>query len=305
MAEVARQISSAARRQHGLITMQQLIAVGLRPAQTRSWVDTGRLERVHRGVFRLAGAPITREQQLLALVLGAGPGAVASHRAAARHWGVGDSDVLEAAVVRARRSRVAGIVHRSAWLPSWHTTTRRAIPVTVPARTLVDLGAVQPRAVRSATDRALAAGLCTTAELEAMVDEVARRGRAGVGPLRSVLDDLALGSDVAESVLELRMSRLIRDHGVPAGKLQHVVQLGGGRTARVDVAWPARRVIAEVDGLSVHGTATALQHDLARQNALVAAGWTVLRFTWHDVVRRPAAVATQLLAVLGTERAAG
>ncbi len=52
--------------------------------------------------------------------------------------------------------------------------------------------------------------------------------------------------------------------------------------------------MAEVDGLHAHATAAQLQSDLRRQNRLVALGYRVLRFTWHDVVQRPTAVATSI-----------
>jgi very-short-patch-repair endonuclease len=61
--------------------------------------------------------------------------------------------------------------------------------------------------------------------------------------------------------------------------------------ARVDFAYPDRRLAIEVDGYELRASPAAMQSDLDRQNALVREGWTVLRFTWADVVRRPARVA--------------
>ena len=67
---------------------------------------------------------------------------------------------------------------------------------------------------------------------------------------------------------------------------------------RVDFAYVDRRIAIEVDGFGVHGTAAALSSDLARQNALVLQGWTVLRFTWKQVVTQPDKVARTVLVTL-------
>jgi hypothetical protein len=86
-----------------------------------------------------------------------------------------------------------------------------------------------------------------------------------------------------------------RDHraaGPPLGRLprpvlHHVVTAADGFAAEVDLAYPDARLAVELDGYAVHGGADAFQHDRSRQNRLVLLGWTVVRFTWHDVVRRP------------------
>lgn len=96
------------------------------------------------------------------------------------------------------------------------------------------------------------------------------------------------------------MARLLRAHRLPPAAFQHEVRHAGRFVARADFAYPDRRLAIEVDGFETHSTPRALQSDLARQNALVALGWTVLRFTWSDVVRRPEAVAAPIRRVLGS-----
>ena len=78
-----------------------------------------------------------------------------------------------------------------------------------------------------------------------------------------------------------------REGGRPRGGRQWDPYAGLSRSsgrwlARADLAWPSRRLLVELDGYNTHGTPIALQKDLRRQNNLVAAGWTVLRFTWND-----------------------
>ena len=58
---------------------------------------------------------------------------------------------------------------------------------------------------------------------------------------------------------------------------------GSGRwLARVDFAYPEKKVYIEVDG-SHHETRRQYVDDLARQNELARAGWLPLRFTKEDV----------------------
>jgi very-short-patch-repair endonuclease len=78
----------------------------------------------------------------------------------------------------------------------------------------------------------------------------------------------------------------------------------GRFVARVDAALPAIKLAIEVDGFGHHSTPEQFQYDRARQNELVAIGWTVLRFTWDDIVQRPAQVARTIERAIGRLTAA-
>ena len=294
------ELAGIARGQHGMTTRAQVLTCGVPPGRIQRWLDTGRLETLHPGVYRLGGAPATWEQAVAAAVAAAGPGAVASHRAAARLWGLHDADRVEVSIRHSRALRLRGVVvHRSLDLGRATASRRRGIAVTNPLRTLVDLGAVLDKAqVEDALDRALVSRLVTIAGAEGALSEVSRRGRRGAGVLRAVLDGRALGDERPDSLLEPRMARLLRAHGFPSAVFQHPVTLDGGFVANPDFAYPDRRIAIEVDGFESHSTPRALQADLDRQNLLVAGGWTVLRFTWADVVRRPNKVASAVARVL-------
>jgi very-short-patch-repair endonuclease len=67
----------------------------------------------------------------------------------------------------------------------------------------------------------------------------------------------------------------------------------GGFLGRADLAWPDRRVLVEFDG-DVHRDRAVFVGDLRRQNRLVAAGWTVLRFSSADVLGRPDEVVREI-----------
>ncbi|MGH9269189.1 MAG: endonuclease domain-containing protein, partial [Acidimicrobiales bacterium] len=141
--------------------------------------------------------------------------------------------------------------------------------------------------------------LFTIAGVETALEAVARRGRRGAGVLRRILDERALGDARPDSLLESRMARLLKSAELPPAAFQHDIYAGRRFVGRVDFAYPEVRLAIEVDGWEAHASPEALQGDLSRQNALVGAGWTVLRFTWHDIVRRPPAVATAITRVLG------
>jgi hypothetical protein len=277
-----------AHRQLGLITYEQA-RQHLDDEAIRHRLAAGRWERVHRGVYRIAGYPITYEQRVLAAVLAAGPDAVASHRSAAVLWGFDDvaPDVVEISVRRPRCHRLRGVVlHRSTDLLPADVSLRSRIPVTNPMRTLVDLGAVAPLALVSvALQQAVTRRLVSYRAVQATLDRVARKGRRGVGPMRLLLAERVAAPRPA-GVFEGRMASLLRRAGIEAREEYNIYDDDGRWLARVDFALPDARVFIELDGLETHGSGPALQRDLTRQNALVAAGWEPLRFIWFDVTRR-------------------
>ena len=299
MGELA-EIDRVATLQRGLLTREQAVAI-LGNRRAERWVTDGRLVGIHPTVYRLAGSPNTWEQQLLAAVLAAGGSALASHRAAARLWGLLEEAPVEISVPRPRLPRLRGvIVHRSRDVHLAHKKLRSGIPTTTPMRALVDLGAVMPEwHVRDALERGLTARLYSMAAVEWALTEVARKGRQGGGVLRRILDQRALGSSPADGLLESRFARICQVFGLP----MPLFQFPFGKY-RIDFAYPELMIAIEVDGWETHSSPAALASDLARQNALVMAGWTLLRFTWHDVIKRPDYVASQIRAVLGAATAA-
>lgn len=85
-------VGKLAEGQHGVVLRSQVRELGVTPDAIQHRLDAGRWELVRAGVYRLPGSPRSWEQQLLAVVLGAGAGAVASHRTAAALWASPDSD---------------------------------------------------------------------------------------------------------------------------------------------------------------------------------------------------------------------
>ena len=108
--------------------------------------------------------------------------------------------------------------------------------------------------------------------------------------MRQLLDD----RNPSQSKLEDRFLRLCRRHRIPKPQ----AQVRGGRR-RPDFVWPGVRLIVEVDSWQAHGTQHAFQADRTLSNAVQLAGWTILRFTYADITRRPTHVAAQLRQALG------
>jgi len=168
-------------------------------------------------------------------------------------------------------------------LPSIDVTTIVGIPVTTPARTLIDIAAdAHADVLEEALDDALRRGLVKMARLRWRIAETAERGRPGIRALRNLVEARTTMS-APQSVLESKLVRLLRRSEVPAFKVQHHVRERGRLVAIVDIAFPAAKVAIEADGYRWHSSRLRWEHDLARRNALTALGWRVIHVTWRDV----------------------
>lgn len=279
-------LTRLAARQHSLAHRQQALDLGLTARQIQTRVEAGWLVPVHRDVYRLAGGRSLSAQSVLAACLSAGPGAVASHRSAAVLWGLRDveDERPEITVSGDRHRRMPGVaVHRTDSLIDVDRTRRAGIPVTTPARTLLDLGAVVPvHVVEQALEDALLRRLVTFDLLMATLDRLGRSGRNGAGALRSLLAERDPATAPTESTLEDAFRRVVRRAGLPEPERQHWVG-----SKRLDFAYPAETLGIEVDSLAWHGGRTDVQRNAEKANVLVAHGWRVLHFTAYDVHRRP------------------
>ena len=108
---------------------------------------------------------------------------------------------------------------------------------------------------------------------------------------------LAVAADRAASHAERLLVGLLRAARITGWKLNYQVQ-----GYLIDLAFPAQRVAIEVDGWAWHVTADRFVDDRRRQNALVNLQWTVLRFTWHDLVGRPDGVVDEIRVALSRPR---
>ncbi len=290
-----------ARTSLGLVTSAALAQVGVTPAQRRTLVDHGVLVPAGPGVLRHRAWPAHWRQSVLAAVLAAGRGAVASHMSAAALWGFDGirPGAVEVTVPRERNPRgVGGKVHRSRDLVAADVDHERLIAVTTPARTLLDIAArLDVHGLEQALDGAARDRLVWLPHLRWRLGELRRPGRRGVRHLAAVLDRTD-GRRDAETWLEQQALRLIRDAGLPAATCQLTRHPGGGRAARIDAVWPELRLAVEFDGHGTHATRRQRQHDGERAARLLIDGWRVVRFTYEDVTERPEYVIATLVALL-------
>lgn len=275
-----------ATRQYGLFTRAQALAAGATPGQVRHRRESGRWQVVAGRALTAegdAGEP-WRRAQAAALTW---PDAVVCLATAAliHHLPVPDDGATHVIVPTNRHPGARLVPHRVP-LGSDDVVRVGLALITSRERTLVDCVGRLPRAD--------AERLVTWAGTRELLDPAVlasalrdRPGAWGNGQRRQAAADLDVG---AYNAAERRLHSILRKAGVSGWRGDQRLDLGSGVIARVDVLFPEARLVIEVDGLASHGRAE-FQADRTRQNALVAAGYTVLRFTWWDLVERPDHVA--------------
>lgn len=295
------ELSRLAARQYGLYTTDQALDAGLTSSALSRRQESGRVRRLEPEVYRVNGTPETWHQRLLVACFA--EDAVASHRAAAALFGLDGFPprIIEVTTSRWQRKANPSVrAHESTDLRDVHRTERCGIPVTTIERTLIDLGAVVPRIrVEQAFDDALRRGLTTPEDVRDRFVQLACRGRNGVGVLRPLLECRLGTAGPRPGEFERRAWRVLVNAGVPEPVVEHIVRTAaGGFVARVDLAYPPLRIAIECDSDRWHSGRQRRQADLERQNRLVLAGWTILRFTWDDLIDQPHVIIAQVRAAL-------
>jgi very-short-patch-repair endonuclease len=276
-------VSELARRQHGVVGRAQLIALGVGEDAIDRRVRRRWLHRVHRGVYAVGHVNLTRNGHFMAAVLACGEGAALSHFSAAVLWGMLNGGGGRIHVTAETRRRRPGLVLHEAALGG-DRARRAGIPVTAPARTIIDLADVAPRrTLEQAIDEAEYLRLDCTGLAP-------RHGRRGSGTLSSVLAVHRPGSTRTRSELEEMFIRLCDNHGLPRPEVN--VHIEG---YECDFVWRDQQLIVETDGGAAHGTTRAMKRDPLRDGDLMIAGWRVWRISYERLLREPDAIAEQLI----------
>src|SRR5262245_16216333 len=136
-------VAELAATQWGVVSIEQLGALGLGRSTVTRRVQAGRLHRLYRGVYAVGHVHLGREGRQLAAVLACGEGAVLSHRSAASHWALLDtqSGLIDVTAARSREGTPGIRLHSARALGRHDTTTHEGMPITSVARTLLDLAA--------------------------------------------------------------------------------------------------------------------------------------------------------------------
>lgn len=294
-----------AERQHGVVSLVQLLSFGLSARAVRDRVAAGRLTRIHRGVYAVGHSRLTLRGHWMAAVLAYGPTAVLSHRSAAALHGIRQDSRPKTDITvpgRSARRRPGIDVHASTTLQAADLATIDGIPCSSPARTLLDLAdVVNRRAVEKAIDQAEVLRIFDLRAVEEVLSRAA--GRHGAGVLRGVLAEYD-GPTLTERELEERFLALCRAASVPMPEVNSWIPLDGGIAYKVDFLWRAERLAVETDGWGSHGTRQAFENDRRRDRRLRLAGWDVVRFTWRDVEREQGEVRGELARLWGARSGA-
>lgn len=277
-----------ARRQHGAATARQAIACGFSHSAIARAVDNRDWMLVHRGIYVVDPAAEPIRAAMFGHVLRARGRTWVSHESAAWLWGIAESVPLRPHLVTTADLRGGrATVRRLACMPADDVAVLRSMPVTSPARTIVDLaGESSPRELEGLVVKALRTNAVSLSALRACAASLSGRGRSGPRALTRLLDAWGPAAP-PESVLESKLLGVLRSAGLPAPVAQFEVALPGRTSARLDFAYPDRMVAIEADGYRWHGDAASWRSDLARRNQLTQLGWRTLHFTWHDVTSRP------------------
>jgi hypothetical protein len=281
-----------AERQHGRVANGQLLALGFSRSGIRRFVAARRLVPVHPGVYAVGHAARTAEAAWMAAVLAAGPRALLSHRSAAAAWELRrtSSGLVEVtAASRSRRSLRGVRVHQTRGFHPHDVARITGIPVTSPARTLLDNAEVLPlRQVIRMIEEAERRQVFDLGAVERLLDR--SRERHGVRPIRAALADINGEPARTNSNWERDLLDFCDDHDVPRPELNVIVE-----GYEVDALWRDKKLIVELDSWTHHRGRTAFENDRRKYGVLQLAGYIVLPITWRRLEQEPAAVAEMIM----------
>jgi Transcriptional regulator, AbiEi antitoxin/Protein of unknown function (DUF559) len=291
-------LARLATRQHGIVSRNQLLTLGLTDTQISRRVRHGRLHRLHRGVYAVGHVRLTQRGRWLAAVVAcrsAGSQSVLSHRAAGRLHGIlrsAPSNPID--VIATRRHQPRGV--RCHWVRGLHPddiTIVDAIPVTTVHRTFLDLAEVMhPLRLFDALELSVRLQRFDLAEMHAVIAR--NPGRHGLKPLQAQLASLTGTPAWLDSRLEAEFLFQLRQHPDLPEPLTHQVVEG----EPVDFYWPDHRVVVEVDGDLYHSLPRDRLNDTRRDRKLTLAGYAVLRVSELELKTEPERVMADLRALL-------
>lgn len=272
----------------------------MRPAHGNAEVAAGRWQRVHDGTYCAHTGPLTFEQRCAAALAAAGEAALLDGASAATLHGLSgfEEDRIHVTVPHGTSlRRLSGVVLRqSVVLTERSRRDRSGLRAVRPEWAALTIARHSPWRARAVFAATVQQGFARADHLEACVLAVGQfRGRPAV---TAALRDVAGGT---RSALEGAFLDVVRRAGLPTPR-RHVPIVVDGRRAWLDACWPAARVAVEIDGKAFHILGEDWERDLDRQNALVLAGLTLLRFSAAAIHGTPRRVADQVAAALAAAR---
>ena len=291
------ELAELARRQHGVITVGQIEELGIARRTITRWAQAGRLHRLHRGVYAVGHTALTWDGRCLAAVL-ARPDSVASHKTAAWIHGLlryRPGTIHLTAPTRQRLKRDF-VVHYARLEPDDRTVVD-AIPVTSPARTVLDLAASEPRRkLDRLLERADEREILDRRRFEALAARAG--GHPGRAKFATALAAYRPEEAILRSDLERRFRDLIQRAGLPRPQTNVVVE-----GYELDAYWEAEGFAVELDVYATHGSPRSFEADRERADDLLLAGIELIRVTDARLGREPRETIARVAAHLARRRA--
>jgi hypothetical protein len=294
MGQAIRRVIDQARRNGGVVSQKEAIALGMSRSTLRRRIAEGVFVDLQPGVLAIPGAVDEFRLDLWAAC--SKLNAVVSHEAAAHIHGLDRQRFVKPTVsVPVRRSKdlVGVTVHQLTDLAPDHIVDVDGLPVTSPERTIIDLAAVVREGhLARILDNGLASALVDFDTLESMFASLGRRGKPGTALLRKLLE--ARGGEYVppDGELERRLILVLERAGLPDPVRQFRAPWLRPVNGRVDLAYPAHRLVIEGDSRRWHLLMEAFETDRLRDNAAQLAGWRIFRFTWAEITNSPERVAS-------------
>ena len=299
-------VADLATTQGGAVSLDQLHDAGVSTRNASHHASDGRLHRIHRGVYTVGHRSISRQTHLRAAVLACGEGAVISHGTAAAFHGLWDKfpALIDVTVPVEAGRKIDGVRCRRCRYPGpEEVEVRYGVAVTTIARTLVDLaGMVSLPTLRKTVGRAAMLRKLDLQAIDLAIHNAKRR--RGLKALELALIPYRTkdgkAPDVRSDFETLVLPELV-GVGLPRPGCNVWLHIEGERF-QADFLWEQAQVIVETDGRETHETPTAFQSDRRRDQFLAAAGYRVLRVTWHQIHSEREAVLRRISQALGFRR---
>ena len=278
----------------GVFSLTQATACGGSADGARRRVASGEWIRVTRSVYRVADRLLDDRMRARIAVLSAGPGAALCSGSAAWWHGLIPHPRSTITVITPHGRRGRPVPGAHVWHRTLHAADLTAIdglPVSQVPLTVLD--AAVDIGVRVMDNALLNQHTTLSALIEAQKRNAGRRGSPRSRAMLAAMSSGARSEGERKTVALLESSDIV-------GWTQNHPACG----YVLDIAIPDHKIDIEIDGFAFHSDADAFQHDRERQNNLIANGWTVLRFTWHDITTRPLWVLAQIRAAVKQATAA-
>lgn len=290
-------------RQHGVVSRNQLRALGLSEAAIDHAVATARLHPLFRGTFAVGRRRVGRSGWLLAATLACGEGSVLSHGTAATHlglWKRPQSRLIDVVAPVEAGRKIPGVRRRFTPPPlPREIHAHDGVPCITPARVIVDVaGSGSERTLRGTIEQASVNGMLDIPAIDAVLDGPRRRHARR---LLRVLEPWRGYSSRTKvrSLFEGKLMPLLVEYALPIPDVNKTRRIGG-EYFELDFAWPQQRFAIETDGGQFHDNPEAAARDSHRNQILADAGWRLWRVRWEELRDHPDATIADLARRLRT-----